>query len=457
MVGGTWWVVVARAVFPGGCLAMRLRDELGEVFTNADFTGAYSRQGGPALSPATLALVSVLQYAERLTDRQAAHAAAARIDWKYALGWELADPGFDHSVLSQFRDRLIEHGLESCVLELVLDRCSDLGLLRTGGRVRTDATHVVACARALNRLEFVTETMRAALEALAVAAPDWLAGHGLVSEAWARRYGARADYWRLPKGETERAAFAQVVGVDGFMLLDAVAAEAGRKGGQGWLAEVPAVALLGRIWEQQYVRDKRRGVRQRTGKELPPGAARIVSPYDPDARVGIKRTTRWDGYKLHLTETADADGRTPHLITHVATTAAPVDDAALTLPVERELAAVGRAPAEHLVDTGYMGAELIVEAAHLGIDLLGPVPIAGGRQEREHRGYILGRLHHRLGRAHRDLPARSDQHPLDRHQNRRPPTDPRRLQQRRLPGLPGQTRLHQRALPQSDPAPPRAA
>jgi transposase-like protein DUF772 len=87
---------LARAVFPAGCLAMRLRDELGEVFSNADFTGAYPRRGGPALSPATLALVSVLQYAERLTDRQAAHAAAARIDWTYAVGLELADPGFDH-------------------------------------------------------------------------------------------------------------------------------------------------------------------------------------------------------------------------------------------------------------------------------------------------------------------------------------------------------------------------
>jgi hypothetical protein len=125
----------------------------------------------------------------------------------------------------------------------------------------------------------------------------------LVSEAWARRYGARADFWRLPKGETERAALAQTVGIDGFTLLDTVAAEAEGTGGARWLAEVPAVALLRRVWEQQYVRDRRRGVRQRTGKELPPGAQRIVSPCDPDARVGIKRSTRWDGYKLQTPTT----------------------------------------------------------------------------------------------------------------------------------------------------------
>jgi hypothetical protein len=140
----------------------------------------------------------------------------------------------------------------------MVERCAGQGLLRTGGRVRTDATHVLACARALNRLEFVTETVRAALEALAVAAPHWPAEHDLVPEARVRRYGARADYWRLPQGETERAAWAQAVGVDGFTLLDAIAGEADRSGGARWPAQLPAVALLRRIREQQYVRDRRR-------------------------------------------------------------------------------------------------------------------------------------------------------------------------------------------------------
>lgn len=103
---------LARAVFPAGCLAMRLRGELGEVFANADFVGAYPRQGGPALSPATLALVSVLQYAERLTDRQAAHAVAARIDWKYAVvRHEALLPGKGERPLSLVcRSRLVKLG-----------------------------------------------------------------------------------------------------------------------------------------------------------------------------------------------------------------------------------------------------------------------------------------------------------------------------------------------------------
>src|SRR6267142_2577401 len=98
---------VARAAFPAGTLAMRLRDELGVVYQNADFVEAFARRGAPAASPGVLALVSVLQYAERLTDRQAADAVRGRIDWKYALGMELTDPGFEFSILSEFRTRLI--------------------------------------------------------------------------------------------------------------------------------------------------------------------------------------------------------------------------------------------------------------------------------------------------------------------------------------------------------------
>ncbi len=105
-------VVVARAAFPDGCLAIRLRDELGPVFQNADFVAALANRGGPSTSPGMLALVSVLQFAERLTDRQAADAVRGRIDWKFALGLALADPGFDFTVLSQFRDRLIAAGME---------------------------------------------------------------------------------------------------------------------------------------------------------------------------------------------------------------------------------------------------------------------------------------------------------------------------------------------------------
>jgi hypothetical protein len=110
-----------------------------------------------------------------LTDRQAADAVRGRIDWKYALGLELTDPGFDHTVLTGFRQRLIDHGLEETLLDVLLGRLSELGLVKAGGRQRSDSTHVLAAVRSANRLEFLAETLRAGLEALAAAAPDWLA------------------------------------------------------------------------------------------------------------------------------------------------------------------------------------------------------------------------------------------------------------------------------------------
>ncbi|MER6572897.1 transposase [Streptomyces sp. NPDC001093] len=120
--------------------------------------------------------MSVLQYAEGLTDRQAADQVRARMDWKFLLGLELDDPGFDPSVLSLFRSRLVKYGLEQRTLELVLKRLREMGLLKAGGRQRNDSTHVLAAVRTLNRMEFVGETLRSTLKALAVAAPGWLSG-----------------------------------------------------------------------------------------------------------------------------------------------------------------------------------------------------------------------------------------------------------------------------------------
>ncbi|WP_232247999.1 transposase [Streptacidiphilus rugosus] len=166
---------VVRASFPKGTQAVRIREALGPLCEDAAFAQAFPARGRPAVSPGALALVSVLQYAEGLSDRQAADQVRARMDWKFLLGLEPNDPGFDFTVLGDFRARLVEHGLEEKVLDLFPSRCSELGLLRAGDRQRTDSTHVLASVRVLNRMEFVGETLRAALEALAVAAPAWLA------------------------------------------------------------------------------------------------------------------------------------------------------------------------------------------------------------------------------------------------------------------------------------------
>src|SRR5918912_1899334 len=213
---------VARAAFRKGNALLKLRDELGTIFADADFADLFPKRGQAGLAPWRLALVTLLQFRETLSDRQAAEAVRARIDWKYLLGLELTDPGFDHSVLCEFRARLLAGSAEERLLERVLEACRDLGLVKARGRQRTDATHVLAAVRKLNRLELVAETLRAALNATAAAAPDWL--RELAPPAWYERYGRRIEDTRLPKGEANREAYARQVGEDGFHLLDALEA-----------------------------------------------------------------------------------------------------------------------------------------------------------------------------------------------------------------------------------------
>ncbi|MEU8265517.1 transposase, partial [Micromonospora sp. NPDC048999] len=202
------------------------------------------------------------------------------------------------------------------------------------------------------------------LEALAAAAPQWLASR--VDAGWVDRYGARIDSYRFPKGEDKRARWAEQVGRDGFTILDAVAAT----GAPAWLREIPAVQVLAQAWEQQYHRDGGE-VCWREGKDLPPSRDRLASPYDTHARYGLKRATGWCGYKIHVSETCDPCA--PHVITHVATTDATINDTEMTEAVHQGLAARRLLPDEHVVDAGYVTAAHIVAARERNVDLLGPV------------------------------------------------------------------------------------
>src|SRR6266487_2151149 len=186
---------LAKAVFPEGSTFMKMRDELGTLYQDEMFVALFPKEGQPALAPWRLALVTIMQFAEKLSDRQAAHAVRARLDWKYALGLELDDRGFDFSVLSEFRSRLIEGQMEYVLFETMLNCLKQRGLLKAGGRQRTDATHVLAAVRAINRVVCVGETMRAALNTLAEVAPEWL--RSFAPDEWYERYAHRVEEYRL--------------------------------------------------------------------------------------------------------------------------------------------------------------------------------------------------------------------------------------------------------------------
>src|ERR671916_470581 len=239
---------IAKAAFRKGNPLLKLRDELGAIFADADFADLFPKRGQPGLSPWRLALVTLLQFRETLADRQAAEAVRARIDWKYLLGLELTDPGFDFSVLSEFRDRLLAGHQEEILLEKLLEQCCARGLLKARGQQRTDATHVLAAIRVLNRLELVAATFRAALNDLATVAPDWL--QAIAPVAWYERYGRRIEDARLPTTEAKRQAYAQTVGEDGFSLLDALD---GPEVPQAARA-LPVIETLRRTWQRHFER-----------------------------------------------------------------------------------------------------------------------------------------------------------------------------------------------------------
>lgn len=371
---------VAQAAFRHGTLAMRVRDEWNSIYTDDLFVSLFSTRGQPAIAPWRLALVLVLQFVEGLSDRQAADAVRGRIDWKYALSLDLTDPGFDFSVLSEFRDRLLQSNqAEQLLLDTLLQCCKDRGLLKARSMQRTDSTHVLAAVRALNRTELVGETLRATLNSLAVVAPDWVRAHA--RPEWFDRYQHRVEDYRLPKGEAARRAHAEQVGQDGAVLLGAIY----HVDAPSWLRYIPAVETLRRTWVYQYyVVDN--VLRWRKAEDLPPAGTRWDSPYDCEARYGNKRTTTWTGYKVHVTETCDDD--VPHLITHVETTLASVTDNVMTAPIHRALADKTLLPATHVVDAGYVDAQLLLESASTHqITLFGPVRPNSSWQAQEEYGY----------------------------------------------------------------------
>jgi transposase len=195
---------VARAAFPKGHPYLLLRATLGTIFRDDAFAPCLPLDGQPGRPPWRLALVTLRQCRENLADRQAAEAVRARIDGKYLLGLALTDPGFDFSVLSACRDRLLASSAEELLLDKLRERCRARGWLKVRGAQRTDSTHGLAAMRGLNRLELVAETLRAALNAVATVAPDGL--QGFAPLAWYERYGKRLEDVRLPRDQADREA-----------------------------------------------------------------------------------------------------------------------------------------------------------------------------------------------------------------------------------------------------------
>src|SRR5205823_8775422 len=232
-----------RAAFPKGNLYVELRTEFGTLYEDQLFADLYPPEGRPVeVAPWRLALVMVMQYIEGLTDRQAADAVRRCMDWKYALSLDLHDPGFDFTLLHDFRERLLAHDAAQRLLDTFLAACKSHGWIKPRGTQRTDSTHVLAAIRRLYSLECVQEALRHALNQLSEVNAAWVRQQ--VPVAWYERYGPRAEVARFPKETSQREALAPQIGADGYHLLEWLGADEHVDA----LRRLPAVEVLRQIW-----------------------------------------------------------------------------------------------------------------------------------------------------------------------------------------------------------------
>jgi transposase len=360
----------------------QIGDEFADAFCDEQFAAMYSPLGQPALSPTLLSLVSILQYLEHLSDRQALVMVRSRIDWKYALHLPLEASGFDPSVLCEFRTRLVEHEAERLLFDTVLARLNAMELLRGRRLQRTDSLVIVSAVRQLNRLELVVETVRLALEAIAERDAEWLRAR--MPSSWLERYGEWTQARRYTKqtgarGQAETTRLLASVGADGAQVLEWL----GQGAGPGWAEEPAEIATLRAVWRQQFRTGEDGQIEPSTAatrKADGVGGDLVTTPHDPEVRYRAKGRGE-EGYKLQLTETAD-EGEV-RLITDVEVEKLTAYEGDAVEAIQQRVQQRGLGPEQHLVDTGYVDGTTLGESQARGIELVGPIQeTRGGRAKR---------------------------------------------------------------------------
>lgn len=321
-----------------------------------EFAVMYEDTGRGAVSPVLLSLVTVLQMLEKVPDRTAAQFVIFRLDWKYALHLPLDYAGFDFSVLSDFRQRLLAHGKERFVFDHLVQQFLKLGFIKRRSKVRTDSTHIVGVVERLQQVDLVTESLRVALEAAHKEAPSWV--ERTLPVVFCEQYQRPLNTYGMGDDETHQ----QLVqaGRDSFWFLGQVEQSAP----QG-VRELAAVATLRTVLSQQFPG----GPDAPPARRRPTGSEVIESPHEPDARFATKRGQSHIGYKMQVTETYDEG--LPHLIADMEATNALANDSPELQNIQDRLQERGIEPCEQQVDQAYMSGENLARSAEQGIELLG--------------------------------------------------------------------------------------
>jgi len=332
--------------------------------------------GRPAENPVRLLGVTILQYMEKLPDRQAVNAMVFDLRWKCALEMEVDEGGFHPTVLVRFRERLMEHGMEGIGIEAALNAMRQAGYLGKKSKQRVDSTHVVGLVSQMSRLECVRETMRLAL--LALERGEQLSRPETWPLWWERYVESKPDY--RDKGDVLRLKMNQA-GAD----IHEVLLWMKRLGKEAPQSE--ELHLLRRVFEENFECAQGGTVQKRRAQ--PSGA--VQNPHDPQAQWSAKGTTKrkeWVGYKAQVAETVEEHPRakgepTKAVITTMVTQDAIASDKAALPVVEQALEKVGEPkPKVMYVDAGYTSGAELERAREEGRELRGPVqpaPTKDGR------------------------------------------------------------------------------
>ena len=326
-----------------------------------EYADLYSTEGKPGISPIILAFISVFQYMEKLADRQAITSLRMRLDWKYAMHLPLDYDGFDFSVLSEFRDRLIKGQAEGRVFEKLVDQIQEMGLIKEYGKQRTDSIAMLTKVRRLCRVETVVETLRLAIVAIVDTDRGW--SEEIIPPSWEEKYGER--FVRQRYSEKDWKEYEENIGENGQWLLKRL--EKGSAPAE--LQDLPEVQVLKTVWAQQFREEG--GKMAYTDLKKYDEHTQIQSPHDPEARYSRKRHVEWVGDKVQVTETDD-EGY-PHIITDMVATSSNRTDYEELPAIQKRLKQRECKPAEHYVDAGYMSGPNLSSSQKNEIDLIGPL------------------------------------------------------------------------------------
>ena len=360
---------IGRALLEEASAYRLIGDKLFTKLNEQDFADLYPSEGQPGLSPVILAFVTVFQFIEKLPDRQAAESLRMRLDWKYALHLPLEYEGFNFSVLSEFRDRLLAGKAEGRVFEKLVAQIRETGLIKERGKQRSDSIAMLAKVRWLSRLEVAVETLRLAVVSLVKVDRDW--SEEILPPSWEDKYGERFVMQRYTEKEWKE--YEANIGNDGQWLLKRLVDGSAPAG----LQELLEVKLLQTVWAQQF----REEAGQMVFEELKKydGRTQIVTPHDPEAHYSRKRHSEWIGSKVQVTDTDD-EGY-PHIITDIVSTDSNLTDYEALADIQKRLVQRQCKPGEHYVDAGYMSGANLANSGDMQIDLIGPLASAVTAQD----------------------------------------------------------------------------